>query len=237
MHGAILEMTQRIPIRNLVPDEARPNNETYDTILRKMERNLARPDKVNRYATHESGHLLYLIKTGLISQPDDAVFAPPTIYIDDDGDVAQFSAAVSSKHLRLADKTLVYTEELLEKASLTAAAASEFEKALLGIDEDTNAAATGDKGMLLKHCHKARRNDGIEFQGLTLWSSAQGATAAWLNENRAEVEALVGIAKQVVFNRCFQLKSELSKADVDAVQSHSEILAVLLLLLLESHGS
>jgi hypothetical protein len=133
-------MTDQIPITDLVSKGLQTDD--YRAIRDKMERNLACPDKVNRYATHESGHLIYLIKTGLISRPKDAVLAPPTIYLDDkDGSVRQFSAAVSSQRLRLTDKTLVYTGELLEKASLAAAAASEFEKALLGEDEDTAKAA------------------------------------------------------------------------------------------------
>ncbi len=56
-------MTQ-IPITDLVQEELRKRKD-YDTVRGKMEENLARPDKVKRYATHESGHLLYLIKTGL----------------------------------------------------------------------------------------------------------------------------------------------------------------------------
>jgi hypothetical protein len=222
-----------IPISDLVPEELRKGKE-YDAVRGKMEENLARPDKVNRYATHESGHLLYLIKTGLISKPNDAIFAGPTIYLED-GCVWQFSAAVSSKRLRLTDSALVYTEEILNKAALAAAAASEFEKALLGEDEDTTKAETGDKTTLFKHCHKARSKNGIEFQGFTLWPSAQRETAKWFRENRAEVEGLIGIAKQIVVNRCFGLKAELSKADVDATQEQSEIVAVLLQLLLESH--
>lgn len=212
----------KIPIRNLVPEESRRNNSVCDSVLRKMEQNLARPDKVTRYATHETGHLLYLIKTGLISNPNDAVFAPPTIYLDDDNDVRQFSAAVSSQRLRLTDKTLVYTEELLEKASLAAAAASEFEKALLGADEDTAKAEAGDEATFLSHCHVARGRNDIEFKGRTLWPSAQRKTALWLEENREEVDGLIGIAKQIVFNRCFGLKVELSRADFDATQKHPE---------------
>jgi hypothetical protein len=224
----------KITINDLVPEELRKGIE-YNSVRDKMEQNLARPDKVNRYATHETGHLLYLIKTGFILNLNDAIFAGPTIYLED-GCVGQFSAAVSSKRLRLTDNTLVYTEEILNKAALAAAAASEFEKALLGEGEDTTKAETGDKTTLFKHCHKARSKNGIEFQGFTLWPTAQRETSAWPRENRAEVEGLVGIAKQVVFNRCFGLKAALSKADVDAVQNHSEVLAVLLLLLLESHG-
>jgi hypothetical protein len=220
-----------IPIDDLVPQELRKGEE-YDAVRSKMEKNFARPDKVNRYATHESGHLLYLIKTGLISNTKDAVFATPTIYLED-GRVRQFSAAVASNRLRLTDKTLVYTEELLEKASLAAAAASEFEKALLGEDEDTTKAQTGDKTTLLEHCHKAKSRNGIEFRGFTLWPSAQRETAKWLRENRAEVEGLIGIAKQIVLNRCFGLKVELSQTDFEASQRHTEIVAVLLQLLLE----
>jgi hypothetical protein len=221
-----------IPISDLVPEESRKGKD-YDAVRSKMEENLARPDKVNRYATHESGHLLYLIKTGFILNPSDAIFATPTIYFED-GCVRQFSAAVSSERLRLTDKSLVYTEELLEKASLAAAAASEFEKALLGEDEDTATAEAGDKATLFMHCYKAMRQTG-SFQGHTLWPSAQRETAKWLRENRTEVEGLIGIARQIVFSRCFGLKVELSKADFDATQEQSEIVAVLLQLLLESH--
>jgi hypothetical protein len=221
----------RIPINDLVHEELRKGKD-YDTARGKMEENLARPEKVNRYATHETGHLLYLMKTDLISSPTDAIFAGPTIYIDDEGGVRQFSAAVSSQRLRLTDKTLVYTDELLEKASLAAAAASEFEKALLGEDEDTAKAEAGDKGTLFEHCYKAMRQDG-RFQGHTLWPYAQRETSAWLQENRAGVEGLVGIAKQIVFNRCFGLKVELSQKDFEASQRHTEIVAVLLQLLLE----
>jgi hypothetical protein len=223
----------KITIDDRVPKESR-KGEDYDAVLSKMEQNLTRPDKVNRYATHETGHLLFLVKTGLISNPSDAIFAPPTIYLED-GCVRQFSAAVSSERLRLTDKALVYTEEFLEKASLAAAAASEFEKALLGEGEDTATAEAGDKATLFTHCYKAIRQTG-SFQGHTLWSSAQRETARWLRENRTEVEGLIGIAKQIVFNRCFGLKAELSKADFDATQEQSEIVAVLLQLLLESHS-
>jgi hypothetical protein len=225
----------KIPISNLVPDESRKGID-YDAVLSKMEENLARLDKVNRYATHESGHLLYLIKTGLISTPPDAVFAGPTIFLED-GCLRNFMAAVSSQRLRLTDKNLVYTEELLESASLAAAAASEFEKELLGEDEDTAKAEAGDKGTLFTHCYAAMRQYGAlqgSFKGHTLWPSAQRETAKWLRENRTEVEGLIGIAKQIVFNRCFGLKVEFLKADFDATREQTEIVGVLLPLLLES---
>jgi hypothetical protein len=228
-------MADQIPIRDLVPKELR-KGENYDAVRGKMERNLACPDKVKRYATHESGHLLYLIKTGLISSPKDAIFEPPTIYLDDDGNVLQFSAAVSSNRIRLTDNTLVYTEEILYKASLASAAASEFEKALLGEDEDTAKAEAGDKGTLFLHCYKAMRQDGKlqgRFEGHTLWPSAQHLTAGWLQEDRTEVKGLTGIAKQIVLNQCFGLKMELSQTDFEASQRHTEIVAVLIQLLLE----
>ena len=71
------------------------------------------------------------MKTGFISNREDAIFAPPTIYLDDDRNVRYFAAAVSSHQLRLDDRTIVYTKERLERISLTAAAASVFEKDLL----------------------------------------------------------------------------------------------------------
>lgn len=219
-----------IPIRDLVPDEMRSGNE-YDVIRGNMERNLARPDKVERYATHESGHLIYLIKTGLISQPKDAVFAGPTIYLED-GEVRQFSAAVTSNRIRLTDETLEYTEAILEKAALASAAASEFEKELLGADEDTEKAETGDKGTLFKHCHKAKRRNGIEFQAYTLWPFAQCQTRAWLQENRSECAKLVSISNQVVFSRCFGSRVDLLKADFSIHLPH-EVATLLLQLLFE----
>ena len=210
----VADMTKRIPITDHVPKEMQDDG--YRAIRDKMELNLARTDKLDRYATHESGHLIYLIKTGLLTCPQDAIFEGPTLYLKD-GEVREFSAAVSSKRIRLTDDSLVYTQAILEKVSLASAAASEFEKELLGADEVTETAANGDKGTLFDHCKKARHDD-VEFEGITLWSSAQSETRKWVHENRTEVDQLVSVSKQVIFIRCFGINLELSAADISTLQ-------------------
>lgn len=225
----MFEPRNEISINDLVPPDMRVRDD-YRTVRDVMKRNLADQNKVSRYATHESGHLIYLVKTGLVSSAEDAVFAGPTIYWEG-GVVKHFMAAVTSKHVRLSDKNLDYTKELLDKISLAATAAGVFEEMLLGADDNTAKATEGDKHTFYEHCYKARE-DGI-FNGRLLWDSAYLETTEWVQKHRADVEALVGIAKQVIFKKCFGLKVELSSKDFAVNHPHDVVSSLLLRLLFE----
>jgi hypothetical protein len=73
-------MTEQIPIKDLVLPEFQTSKE-YSEIRIKMEQNLARLEKVDRYATHEVGHLLYQLHTGIASI-SETILDGPTIYYE-----------------------------------------------------------------------------------------------------------------------------------------------------------
>jgi hypothetical protein len=186
-----------------VSAEARKTDK-YREIRERMERNLALPEKRHRYGTHEAGHLIQLIENGLIDSPDDAVFAGPTIYSDGD-EIGYFMAAVTSERIRLSDNSLVYTEDLLNRISLVAAAGTVFETELHGTDEETANAARGDEHHLHKHCYKAFTRFGISFTGYTLWPSAKRQIAERFRQDRDGLELKIEAARPVILAKCFKL--------------------------------
>jgi len=191
---------EQIPITDLVLPESQVLDD-YPKIRAKMGRNLSCSEKVNRYAVHESGHLIYLLRTGLISSVPDARYEGPTIYCE--GDTIQyFMAAVTSNKVRLSDKTFVYTKDILDKLAYVAVAGTLVERALLGIDEETENASDGDKGTLFKHCYAALERDQIDFEGFTLWTDKYEEVK---NESKglSEADPLAQQLKKLVFMRCF----------------------------------
>jgi hypothetical protein len=224
-------VADQIPIKDLVPEESRIGD--YTVIRDKMERNLALPDKVHRYATHEAGHLIYLIRTKLLVSPPDAIYEGPTIYCEY-GEIKGYIAAVTSKTISATHRSFDYGNDgLFEKLALVAAAAGVFEETLLGADEDTETAIQGDKAELYKHCKKARLEDGIEFEGLLLWGFAQRETTKWIQAERTDVDCLMEIARQVILKNCFKSKVDLSGVNFAASLRHPEVSSLLLRLLFE----
>jgi hypothetical protein len=116
-------------------------------------------------------------------------------------------AAVDSKQALLSDKTLEYTEELLNRLALVAVAAGVIELALLGADEDTEEAIKGDEYKLYRHCEKAQKQDFITFEGYTIWPIAKATVEQYVQNNRDEVKALVEVFKPIIFKECFGLDS------------------------------
>jgi hypothetical protein len=197
-------MPNQIPIDDSALSNEQRETDQYHEIRQKMEQNLTRRDKLRRYSTHESGHLIYLMRTELAVVPEDVVFAGPTIYCEGD-QMGYFMAAVTSKRARLSDKTLIYTGELLDKLSLVAAAGTIFEKEFEGEDEETTRASDGDENHLHKHCYKAMTNYQIPFEGYTLWSCAKKQTENQLKENRVKFEAKIEAVRPLVLAKCFGL--------------------------------
>lgn len=197
-------MPDLIPIDDSLVSSKQRESEKYREARQSMEQKLALPDKVRRYSTHESAHLIYLIETGLIAAPEDAVFAGPTIYYEGD-QIGYFMAAVTSRRVRLSDDTLVYTEELLDELSLVAAAGTVFEKEFEGEDEDTAKASNGDEHHLHKHCYKAMAKFQIPFEGYKLWPCAKKRIADQLKENRVKLEAKIEAARPLILKKCFGL--------------------------------
>ena len=193
-------MFETIAIKDLEPDK--PKTKEYSAIRKRMEQNLARPEKLHRYATHEAGHLIYLMRTGLIVSPEEAIFKEPTIYWEDEH-IYYFVAAVSSQ--QTTGPTIQYTKEFLDRLALVAVAANVVEETLLGEDDETAIAREGDKRTLLSHCHRARRQNFVTFEGLTMWPCAREKVVEYLGSNRSELEMLVDLTKPLIFERCFGL--------------------------------
>lgn len=197
-------MLKQIPINEKPLKDEHRESDKYHEIRGTMEQNLARTDKIRRYATHESGHLIFLAETVLIAAPEDYIFEGPTIYSDGD-EIGYFVAAVTSKRARLSDETLVYTEELLDKLSLVAAAGTVFEKEIEGEDEETAKASNGDENVLHKHCYKAMTDFHILFEGYTLWPRAKQRVTEYVRKNRPDLEFKIDTARSVICSRCFGL--------------------------------
>src|SRR5712691_7132218 len=168
-------MTKQIPISNNVPKKVQIGEE-YSRKLAAMERNLACPKKIDRYATHESGHLLFLLRRDFLGSPwdEEAVYQGPTIFRKD-GSIGYFMAAVSSSRISLFDESLVYTRPLLEKLADVGVAGNVLELEKSVADEETEMARNGDRETFLKHCYKARTRNGITFEGFSMWTDAHGA--------------------------------------------------------------
>jgi hypothetical protein len=196
-------MTEQISINDLVPPEHLVGQvaDDYSRIRSTLEENLRNPNKIDRYAAHESGHFLYLERTKLISSPADAVFAGPTIYYQD-GAIRYFVAAVTSNKVSLLDTTLVYTKSLLEKLAYVAVAGTVVERALYNTDEETEMAADGDKYMLFKHCYRAMERDQITFEGHTLWKDKYN-TVTQENVGLSDNDPTMQLLKKLILVRCF----------------------------------
>jgi len=191
-----------ISIRDLVSEKYRTSKE-YFRVRTTMEQNLARSEKIERYATHEAGHFLYLHRTKLIVAPEDAIFEGPTI-LDEEGEIGYFMAAVRSNRISLSDETLVYTEALLEDLADASVAGNVFELAKFEADEETKPSATGDFKTLSRHCYKAMTRNGLSYEAFSLWTKAHTRVTKNLLEasfSDAEIE----VAKQVIRKFCFGL--------------------------------
>jgi hypothetical protein len=202
-------LVTKIPINDSVPDTWRGHD--YRAIRDRMERNLKDLTKVYRYATHESGHLIYFMKTKLVSSPEDAIYAGPTIYLKNEK-IEHYNAAVNSPHTLLSDPALEITQDLLDKLALAAFAGGAIERAFLGEDEDTANAMDGDENRLHSFCYKGMTDFEIPFDGYGLWSSARRLVEDDVLKNRADIASKVENARRIVLGRCFGLDATLFTA-------------------------
>jgi hypothetical protein len=190
-------MPRSIRIDDRVPSEIQKKKYgEYCRVRGELQQNLARPEKVHRYATHEAGHLLYWEKTGIISRFNVAVFEGPTIFVEGD-EICFTRAGVGCSRLP------GYTKELLEKLSLVAVAGSLIETALLGSDEYTDKAAEGDEFRFQRHCSNARMSDWIDSAPSQLWKRARDIVGQAILKNRLGIESRVKTLRPIVLTRCF----------------------------------
>jgi hypothetical protein len=192
-------MAQQIPIRDLVSEEFRTGD--YPTIRATMEKNLTRPEKIDRYATHESGHLLFFLRRGLMS-PSEAIYGRPTILRLQDGSIGYFVAGVTSSRISLLDKTLVYDMPLLEKLADIGVAGNVLELNKYDVDEETEIGVKGDFKTFFDHCYEARARNAVKFEAYSMWTNAFGRVQTELRENPLP-DSLIDSTKQVIRKRCF----------------------------------
>jgi hypothetical protein len=193
---------EQIPITDLVPPKFQMLKK-YSEVRAKMEQNLADSERVARYTIHETGHLLYQLRTG-VSTWSEVIFTGPTIYYDNE-QIGHLYAGVRSSRISLLDKTLLYTDSLLEQLAIVGVAGNVFELNSYDEDEDSASAFDGDYHTFLNHCHEARRRNEIPFTGYSMWPTARTNV---LLEVQAKVfpEVEIQLAKQAVRLKCFGLK-------------------------------
>jgi hypothetical protein len=190
-------MPRPTPINDRVPEEIRNKKyEEYCRVRTELEQNLACPEMVLRYATHEAGHLLYWEKTGIVSRFNVAVFEGSTIFAEGD-EICSTRAGVGC--YRLPD----YTEELLKNLSLIAVAGSLIEAALLGSDEYTDKAAERDEFRFQRHCTNAHMRNYIDSNPSQLWKRARDIVEHALVKDPLGIESRVNVLRPIVLERCF----------------------------------
>jgi hypothetical protein len=193
-------MSCPVPINDLVPREVRAERyDEYCWVRRAMERNLSSPIKIHRYATHESGHLLYMERTGLISSPEDAIFERPTIYFDPVDGFKFFMAAVGCSHG-------TYSLECLNKLAQAGVAAGVIEITLLRAGEDTHTAIREDELKFQWRCYDAFWDNGISVEYYRLWEAARERVKQDVAES-SDLESRIDRLRPLVLQRCFGLSS------------------------------
>jgi hypothetical protein len=118
--------------------------------------------------------------------------------------VRYFYAGVRSSRINLLDKTLVYTEALLEKLAAVGVAGNVFELDKFDADEETSLAFRGDQQTFLNHCHEARRRNKVPFEGLTLWPATRTAVELEV-QKKIFPDSDIQQAKQAIRIGCFGL--------------------------------